>query len=145
MTYTLRFAALVAALFFLKTPALQAQDPNLANQYYSDGEFEKAAALYGQLWEADERNEYMFNRYVECLLNLQQWEQTDKVVKKQIKKNPDNALLYITYGSLFERQNKAPEAAAQYDKAIEKMSADFSSVSRLANMFVQKSKFDYAS
>lgn len=144
MTYTLRFAALVAALFFLKTPALQAQDPNLANQYYSDGEFEKAAALYGQLWEADERNEYMFNRYVECLLNLQQWEQTDKVVKKQIKKNPDNALLYITYGSLFERQNKAPEAAAQYDKAIEKMSADFSSVSRLANMFVQKSKFDYA-
>ncbi len=139
-----RFAAFVAAFFFLKISILQAQDPNLANQYYTDGEFEKAAAVYAQIFEADERNEYVFNRYVECLLNLQQWEQAEKVVKKQIKKNPDNALLYVTYGTLFDRQNKAAEATTQYDKSIEKMAADYSAVSRLANLFVQKSKFDYA-
>jgi len=140
----LRFTALIIVFFVLKINSLQAQDPNLANQYYADGEFEKAASVYGQLWEADERNEYFFNRYVECLLNLQQYEQSEKVIKKQLKKNPENAPLYVTYGSLFERQNKPTEAGLQYDKAIEKVAADFAAVSRLANIFVQKSKFDYA-
>jgi len=139
-----RLAALAAVFFVLKINALQAQDPNLANQYFLDGEFEKAAAVYAQIYAADERNEYIFNRYVDCLLNLQQWEQAEKVVKKQVKKSPENALLYVTYGTLYERQGKAPEATEQYDRAIEKMNPDFSSVSRLANVFVQKSKFDYA-
>ncbi|HNG90251.1 MAG TPA: tetratricopeptide repeat protein, partial [Saprospiraceae bacterium] len=48
------------------------------------------------------------------------------------------------YGALLERQNKMAEANAQYDKAGEKMAADYSAVSRLANVFVQRSKFDYA-
>jgi len=142
--HTLRFAAFAAALFFLKASALYAQDPNLAQQYFGDGEFEKAAVVYGQLWEKDDRNEYFFSRYVECLLNLQQWEPAEKAIKKQIKRNNDNETLYVTYGSLFDRQNKTAEATEQYNKAIEKMSADYAAVSRLANLFIQKSKFDYA-
>ena len=142
--HTLRFAAFAAALFFLKASALHAQDPNLAQQYFGDGEFEKAAVVYGQLWEKDDRNEYFFSRYVECLLNLQQWEPAEKAIKKQIKRNSDNETLYVTYGSLFDRQNKSAEATEQYNKAIEKMSADYAAVSRLANLFIQKSKFDYA-
>ncbi|HNG89221.1 MAG TPA: tetratricopeptide repeat protein, partial [Saprospiraceae bacterium] len=99
MTRFLRLLTACAVFFALQFSVLHAQDPNLANQYYTDGEYEKAAALYAQIWESDERNEYFFNRYVECLLNLQQWEQADKVIKKQIKKSPDNAPLYVTYGA----------------------------------------------
>ncbi len=123
---------------------LYAQDPNLANQYFNDGEYEKAATLYGQLVDKDERNDYFFNRYVECLMNLEQYESCEKAIKKQLKKSPENVNLYVTYGNLYERQNKMDESKAQFEKAIAKMAPDYSAVQSLASLFIKYSKFDFA-
>ncbi len=133
---------LLLSVFGLHTA--YAQDPNLAAQYYSDGEYEKAATLYGQLVERDERNEYFFNRYIECLVNLGKYEDSEKAVKKQIKRTPENAPLYVTYGNLLERQNRTEEANLQYEKALARMAADYNAVQQLANAFVRFSKYDYA-
>lgn len=135
---------LFIAFFIGSIGVLQAQDPNLAAQYYADGEYEKAATLYGQLTERDERNDYFFNRYVECLLNLSQYEECEKIVKKQIKKSPENPALYVTYGSLFDRQGREEDANIQYDKAIARMASDYSAVQMLANTFIRAAKYDYA-
>jgi tetratricopeptide (TPR) repeat protein len=141
----LRFRLLLTiGLLGLTLPLLQAQDPNLASQYYNDGEYEKAALLYGQLSDADEQNEYFFNRYTECLLNLERYEEGEKAIKKRLKKMPENAMLYVTYGNFFERQDKTEPANEQYEKAIAKMAGDYSAVSRLANTFVNSGKFDLA-
>ena len=54
-------------LFLLLTglgTVLTGQDLNLANQYFSNGEYEKAAAIFGQLVEKDFRNDYYFNHYI---------------------------------------------------------------------------------
>ncbi len=141
--FSLTFTVLLL-LNFLTTGTVCAQDPNLANQYFIDGEFEKAASLYGQLWERDRRSEYFFNRYVESLIPLERYEECEKVIKKQLKETPENPLLYVAYGNLFEKQTKTPEAELQYRKAIEKMSADYASVERLARQFTSMSKFDLA-
>lgn len=124
--------------------SIWAQDPNLANQYFTNGEYEKAAALYGQLVDNDGRSEFYFNRYVESMLFLEQYEPCEKAIKKQLKRTPENATLYVTYGNLFERQLKADEANEQFKRAIEKMAPDYASVSRLANAFLVASKFDFA-
>lgn len=124
--------------------ALKAQDPNLANQYFMDGEYEKAATLYGQLSEQDEENEYFFNRHMESLLNLEKYEDGEKILKKRLKKSPENVMLYVTYGNFYERQEKVDEANLQYEKAIAKMSGDYASVTRLAQTFINNSKFDLA-
>ena len=139
----LRVAAFSAVVLFIQT-SLLAQDPNLATQYYNNGEYEKAATLFGQLYERDERNDYYFGRYVECLLSLEQYEQCDKVIKKQIKKTPENANLYLTYGNLFERQSKMEEAKTQYEKAIAKLAPDYSAVQMLASNFIRLTKYDFA-
>jgi len=138
------FFPVLLLLNFLSTGTVCAQDPNLANQYFIDGEFEKAATLYGQLWERDRRSEYFFNRYVESLIPLERYEECEKVIRKQLKETPDNPLLYVAYGNLYEKQSKTPEAELQYKKAIEKMSADYASVERLARQFTSMSKFDLA-
>lgn len=138
-----RICPLAFALFGL-FGTLQAQDPNLANQYFNDGEYEKAATLYGQLVDKDERNDYFFNRYVECLMNLEQYDQCEKAIKKQLKKSPENVNLYVTYGNLYERQNKMEESKAQFEKAIAKMAPDYSAVQSLASLFIKYSKFDFA-
>ncbi|MEI6408909.1 MAG: tetratricopeptide repeat protein [Bacteroidota bacterium] len=139
----LRIVFLLFVQFFLAAVA-HAQDPNLAAQYFTNGEFEKAAALYEQLSDGDARSEYFFNRYIDCLINLERYDVCEKALKKQIKKTPENALLYVTYGSLFDRQSKEDLAAEQYKKAIEKMAPDYASVTRLANAFEKSSKFEFA-
>lgn len=140
----LRFAAPLFLLQFLCSSQAQAQDPNLANQYFSDGEYEKAAALYDQLWDRDKRSEYYFTRYVDCLMNLEQYDECEKVVKRQIKDSPANTGLYVTYGNLLEKQNKGDEAKAQYQRAIDKMAPDYASVERLARLFTSQSQYDLA-
>ncbi len=140
----LRLAALMVVCLSFSLPTLQAQDPNLANQYFSDGEFEKAAALYSDLLDKDERNEFYLARYMDCLFSLEQYDQGEKTLKKQLKRSPENTSLYVLYGQLFERQNKEPEAQAQYRKAIDRLSPDFASVNRLANNFIARSKYDLA-
>jgi len=139
-----RLVALIALSFGLFFPPLQAQDPNLANQYFTDGEFEKAAALYGDLLEKDDRNEYYLARYMDCLLSLQQYDLGEKTLKKQLKRTPDNTNLYVLYGQLFDRQSKEAESLVQYRKAIDKLTPDFAAVNRLANNFVARSKYDLA-
>lgn len=137
-----RFIAL--ALFSLIVTVLRAQDPNLANQYFSNGEYEKASVLYEQLVEKDSRNDYYFGRYMDCLTNLEKYEEAERAVKKQLKKSPDNPQLYVIYGNLFDRQGKLEEMKEQYTRAIEKMAPDFNAVNRLANNFVLAAKYDFA-
>ena len=139
----MRFILWALAQFVLVS-VVHAQDPNLAAQYFSSGEYEKAATLYEQLADKDSRNEYYFNRYVESLFSLNRYEECEKAVKKQLKKTPENTLLYVTYGLLFERQGKEAQAKEQFQKAIDRMSVDYASVLRVATTLEKASKFDFA-
>lgn len=140
----LPLAALAVLFFSLHASPLQAQDLNLANQYFNNGEYEKAAALYSQLLERDERNDIFFARYVDCLINLERYDECEKAIKKQLRRTPDNVALYVTYGDLYERMEKTDEAKAQYQRAIEKMAPDYASVNKLASLFMSRSKYDWA-
>lgn len=146
MSYSVLKSLLITLVFSLFGMALSAQtaDPNLANQYFSDGEYEKAAALYAQLVEKERRSDYYFMRYIDCLTKLERWEEAEKSVKKQIKDQPENNVLFVVYGQIYEEQGKTAEAEAQYQKSIDKMASDYAAVIRLANMFQNDSKYDYA-
>ncbi|MEY3243443.1 MAG: hypothetical protein RIR11_4882 [Bacteroidota bacterium] len=138
----IKFLLTTIALFGVL--ALSAQDINLANQYFINGEYEKSASLFGQILESSPNNEFALNRYVESMLNLEQFEECEKVLKKQIKKNPNSGNLYVQYGAVLERQGKIPEAKAQYEKAIQTISPDYNSVNRLASQFSNTSKYELA-
>ncbi len=61
---------------------LNAQTASLARKYFSDGEFEKAAALYKELHERNRANDYYFDRYFVTLLELEDYKEAEKMVKK---------------------------------------------------------------
>ena len=42
----------------------QAQDPRLGEQYYRNGEYEKAAVIFEQLYNKNPSRDYYFNRYM---------------------------------------------------------------------------------
>lgn len=120
------------------------QESKLAQEYYSTGEYEKAATLYAKLYDKNGGNDYYFNRYIESLMNLDRYAESEKAIKKQIKAKPKQVQLYVTYGSLFERQFKDDQAKAQYEKAIKKLPADRYATIKLANAFISRTKYEYA-
>lgn len=124
--------------------ALRAQDSRLAQQYFQNGEYEKAAVLFEQLYEANLQNDYFFDRYVDCLISLERYDACEKAIRKQIKRDPKNLPLYVTLGRLFEQQYKDAEAEAQYKEAIAQLPKEHFTIIRLANAFTNMTKYDYA-
>ena len=138
MKYLLILGLLVSGLH------LSAQQSKLAAQYFSDGEYEKAASVYQKLYEKNNHNFYYFDKYVECLISLEAYDECEKAIKKAIKKNPNNVQLYVAYGNLLEQQFMPEKAKEKYELAIKKMPKDKYQVTRLANSFIKANKYDYA-
>jgi tetratricopeptide (TPR) repeat protein len=139
----MRLFFLLAAVVFVPLFSF-GQDTKLAQQYYKDGEFEKASVIYHRLYETQNRNEYYFNRYLECLLAVEHYEEAETAVKKELKDNPRNIRLYVSYGNILDRQFKEARAKEQYEKALKKLSGDQYEITRLASSFSSLAKFDYA-
>ncbi|NJL74462.1 MAG: tetratricopeptide repeat protein [Saprospiraceae bacterium] len=123
---------------------VQAQDVRLAQQYQQEGEYEKAAAIYEQLMNQNQRNDYYFDRYIECLVALNQFNAAEQSVKKQMRKSPDNIRLHVTYGNLLALQDKETAANDEYQTAIKKLPPDKYQITNLANAFLELSKYQLA-
>ncbi len=139
----MRFLFICLAILFFPLFS-SGQDTKLAQQYYRDGEFEKAAVLYKKLYEQQNRNDYYFDRYIECLLAVEMYDDVESALKQGLKEDPGNIRLYVAYGNLFERQFKEDKAEEQYEKAIKKMPADQYQITRLASAFSNLTKYDLA-
>jgi len=142
---TLALKASICFIFCLcLSSGLWAQESKLAQQYYSNGEYEKSAALYKKLSDKNKNNDFYFGRFVESLLNLEDYSNAEEAIKKQIKSQPKKVQLYVTYGKLFESQFMDDKAKEQYEKAIKKLPADRFIISKLANAFIRLTKYQEA-
>lgn len=138
-----RILPLLLLLSFL-TVSLYAQEPQLAQQYFRDGEFEKAAVLYEKLYENNSKNDFFFDRYVECLMAMEDFQKGEAVISRQLKKTPDNVNLYVSYGKLLEQQFKDEEAKKMYAQAIVNLPKEQYQITRLANSFLSLTKYEEA-
>ncbi len=120
------------------------QDSKLANEYYRSGEYEQAAQLYRKIWIQSRYNEYYFDRYIESLLALEQFDLSLKEIKTQLKKNPQDVHLYVLNGKVLERQGKTGQAEKQYAKAIKELPKDGNKIRSLANAFNRLTKYELA-
>jgi len=136
---------LIFCLFFtLLSIHVIGQDSRLAGQYYSSGEYEKAATVYKKLFDKQPTSHYYFEQYIQSLLAMEAYERAEDVIKKEIRKRPKHMQLYVTYGNLLERQYLPEKAEEKYRKAINEMPNDISVISNLGNSFTRLTKYDLA-
>ncbi len=136
---------LISILFFLLPLCIMAQpDPRLADYYFQNGELEKASTIYEKLYQQNSGGDYYFDRYLTCLMDLSRFDECEKILQKQIKKEPQKVTLYVQYGKLFEKQSNEPKAIEQYKKAIEKLPADRFVIDNLAMSFNNMSRYDFS-
>ncbi|MCS6930026.1 MAG: tetratricopeptide repeat protein [Saprospiraceae bacterium] len=141
----MRLMLLSVAGWAFVAAAFAQPNPELANQYFQNGEYAKAAELYRQLMESNKNfGEVYFDRYLTCLINLERYADAEDALKRQIKRSPNNVRLYVSYGNLYEQMGKPEEAEKQYEEAIARVTVDYSSIYSLAEAFAQAAKFDYA-
>ncbi|THH39246.1 tetratricopeptide repeat protein [Neolewinella litorea] len=122
---------------------LGGQSNQLAQQYYMDGEYEKAAELYRALAE-ESYNSFYFDRYVSSLMNLRRYDEAESALKKQLKRTPEDLTLHVKYGQLLEQEFSEDKARKQYEEAIDNLRADKFQITQLANAFLVLTKYDYA-
>jgi tetratricopeptide (TPR) repeat protein len=117
----LRRISLLLLFPLLSLPKLQAQGQNelLARQYFSNGEFDKAAVLYEQLANEDPSSLYLYDRYLQCLMEQNSWEQASKWVKKRARKYPFLWHYKVDEGYLLARQGQKEQAWAIYKRLQE--------------------------
>jgi tetratricopeptide (TPR) repeat protein len=115
---------------------------NLANSFYQNKEYSKAAPLFQELYEKTNLDSY-FELYVNCLVLSENFEEAEKVMKKEIRRNktPNN---YITLGFIYKSKNDLVQAHETYDKVIENLTPNVGSIVSIANSFFNRNEYEYA-
>jgi tetratricopeptide (TPR) repeat protein len=132
-------------LFLLASSViLTGQDSRLAHQYFQSGEYEKAAVILKKLFEQNQNSDYYFQKYIEALIAMEDYEKAESEVKEEIKKHPKYMQLYVTYGNLLERQFREEEANEQFNLAIENLPPDINIINKLGNSFLRLARYDQA-
>lgn len=121
----------------------QRQSPmELANQYASTGECEKAVVYYEQWYRTDPYNAYQ--PFLNCYLQLKDYSEAEKLIKKQMKRMSTNPVLWVDLGQLYSLQGKEDLATQQYEKAIKSLFPDVNQINNLGNAFLEKRMTNYA-
>jgi tetratricopeptide (TPR) repeat protein len=125
---------------------LTAQNAKLADQYYLEGEYAKAADLYLKLHETAKKtnNFTYFNKYIECLLAMRSFDRAEREIREQMTLQPDDYSLLVTLGNVQERVGRHDDAQASYRQAIEKLPPRIDIITRLGNAFLSQAKYDEA-
>ena len=126
-----------------KLSAQAVTDEQLGLQYYNNREFDKAADLFERLFD-EKPTIYNYTYLFQSLLELNELDRAEKIVKRQARQNPDESRYIVDQGYVLIRNNQSNKAARLFDQAIKDLPADQRKISELANAFQVRRENDYA-
>ena len=128
-------------LFFAITSFGQDTDQQLAQHYYSSGDYPKALVYYEKLFDKDD-SKFNLNRYVICLQETGDLKSAEKTLKKAVSKSSNDQELVIMLAAFYEEHNEASKATAIYNELIDNLTTDSRSIIDLYALFKSKGKAD---
>ena len=118
-------------------------DQQLAQHYFASGDFEKASMYYEKIVATDP-SKFNFNRYYECLLQLKDFKQAEKILKKQININRLDLDYKVLLGKLYEESSQEEKAKKLYEELIDDLTADPGYIINLFTAFRSQNKNELA-
>lgn len=118
-------------------------DQQLAQHYYTNGEFDKALSYYERLYAKDP-SKFNFGRYFECLTVTGDIKEAEKLIKKQISTNKSELDYKVMLGQFYEDQKEPDKAQKIYNELIEEISPDANRIIALYNAFKGRDRNDLA-
>lgn len=115
----------------------------LAQEYFRNKEYEKAVSLYKDLFE-EKQTRFYYTYYMYCLIELGEYKQAFKVVRKEQREDPEVLRYIVDEGFLYSLDGNQQKAEKLFDEALDKLTADRSQVADLASAYTYRGQTDYA-
>lgn len=123
----------------------QAQDEvELANEYYANGEFDKAVSIYAKLVRNKQHVYEVHKNYLDALLKLQQLDEAERYLRRQVKAYPTEGLFNVDYGIVLGLMGRREEAQKHFESFIAAIRKDDNLIKYAARYFINANLFDYA-
>ncbi|HRB53739.1 MAG TPA: tetratricopeptide repeat protein [Bacteroidia bacterium] len=136
------FLIMPVMLLSLFTSAQGLNNLDLARQYESTGEFDKAAVYYEKQYNIDPFGTY--EPYLKCLKQIKDYKEAEKLIKKQAKRGAGAGKYNVDLGLLYELEGDNEKAKKQFETAIKNLHPDVGDIYAVANSFIMNGKPDLA-
>jgi tetratricopeptide (TPR) repeat protein len=93
----------------------------LGENYYREGEYEKATQIFTKLYSNNPFNTSYLSRLISCYQETDQFLKAERLLKSIIKKNPKQGFLYVYLGYNYERQQQKELAQDNYNLALKSL------------------------
>jgi len=123
---------------------IYAQEPQLAFQYFRNGDYEKAASVYKTLHKKHPYNTSYLNFLINCYHQLENFEEINTIVNKQLENYPNQKHLYVELGYSFQLQHLQEKAIVFYKKALKSIEKKSNSGYLVGKAFQNNHLLDYA-
>ena len=118
-------------------------DIQLAQYYYTNGEFEKATSYYEKIYENDP-SKVIFTRYYECLMEIKDIKTAEKILKKQVNINRGDLDLRVTFAQFYEEIEELAKSRKIYDEILDEVNSNAGLTIQIYQAFVARGKFELA-
>ena len=140
-----RFIFALSAMLICLAPAAYAQeqdDIRLANQYFEQGEVEKALSMYEELVKNSENIPFIHDNYLELLISRQSYKEAEKYLERQVKSHSNPEVYQIDLARLYEMAGDTKKAAKKYEEIIEAAAKNNYKTSLVAQLFFDRRLYD---
>jgi len=136
----------IIILFELFVSSIYAQlteKQELAFEYFRNKEYEKAADLFNELYQ-NQGNKYYLTYYISSLLQIKQFNEAEKMLKKEIKKKPDDYNLRIMLGNVYKQSGNIETMKKIYDDVLKSLNTNQAQIFQAANAFIMYQEYSQA-
>lgn len=137
--FTFLFSLLLVTAWAQKNSDIQ-----LANEYYTQGDYDKALMLYDNLSKNYENIPLIHNNYFFLLLEQGQYEDAEKYIKRLAKKFPNNLYYRLDQGLVLKERGDEAKADQYFKNIIQEIRKDVYRTRITADYFVNKQLPNYA-
>jgi tetratricopeptide (TPR) repeat protein len=119
-------------------------DEQLAAQFLAEGDYERAAAIYEELFEDNDVSPVIYNNYLRSLLELNDFRKAQRVVNTQIDRNPGKTRFEVDLGYVFTLAEDNRKARRHLEGLIKDVPVNPRAINDLANAFLFRDFVEYA-
>ena len=118
------------------------KNERLAMEYYKKGEFEKAGKIFEGVYKK-KKVKNVYNKYINCLINTQDYKKAEKIIKNFYKKHGDPITL-IDLGLLYSLQGDEQLATEKFASAIKNSKHNNQLLANIASKFYKEKNYEFA-
>lgn len=142
-----KFLLLIITTIFVTSQAplyAQTDEVRIAHEYYSAEEFEKAKITYEKLAKKEENLLFIYQNYLQTLLNLKEKDDAEKLIKKMIKLFPDDVTYRIDQYFVNVEISGPEKSEKLFQSFLNEIKSNSEKIDRAGALLVKREKIEKA-